>query len=206
MDVFEAMATARAIRRYKPDPVPDEAVRKCLEAATWAPSGGNRQGWRFIVLRSPAVRAILGETYRSAWATAKFDYGLTGEEAPDDPSPRARMGRTMQHFVDHLEETPVFVLFCLQGRGHRPVLAEGGSIYPAMQNFSLAARALGLGTVVTTFFLSAEAELREAIAIPDDWLLAGLLPLGWPVGHHGPVRRRPIEEVTYLDTWGTPLA
>jgi hypothetical protein len=160
-----------------------------------------------VVLKSPEVRAILGTTYRDAWATAKFDYGLTGEEAPDDPSPRARMGRTMQHFVDHLEEAPVFVLFCLKGRGagRRPALAEGGSIYPAMQNFTLAARALGLGTVVTTFFLAAEAELREAIKIPDEWMLAGLLPLGWPVGHHGPLRRHPVAEVSYLDTWDTPF-
>ncbi|HZN12882.1 MAG TPA: nitroreductase family protein [Acidimicrobiales bacterium] len=202
MDVFDAMSTARAIRRYTDEPVPDDAVRKCLEAATWSPSGGNRQGWRFVILRSPEVRKILGETYRTAWATAKFDYGLTGEEAPDDPAPRARMGRTMQHFVDHFEDIPVLVLFCLQGRGHRPALAEGGSIYPAMQNFSLAARAQGLGTVVTTFFLAAEPQLREAIGIPDDWLLAGLLPLGWPVGRHGPLRRRPVEDVTYVDHWG----
>ena len=202
MDVFEAMSTARAIRRYTSDPISDEVLRRCLEAATWSPSGGNRQAWRFVVLRSPEVRAVLGQTYRTAWAVAKFDYGLTGEEAPDDPSPRARMGRTMQHFVDHMEDTPVFVLFCLKGRGRRPHLAEGGSIYPAMQNFALAARAQGVGTVVTTFFLDAEAELRDLIGIPDEWLLAGLLPLGYPVGRHGPVRRRPVEEVTYVDTWG----
>jgi nitroreductase len=206
MDVFEAMSTARAIRRYTPDPISDDVLRRCLEAATWAPSGGNRQNWRFVVLRSPDVRVVLGETYRSAWARAKFDYGLTGEEARDDPSPRARMGRTMQHFVDHMEDTPVFVLFCLKGRGRRPALAEGGSIYPAMQNFVLAARAQGVGTVLTTFFLEAEPQLRQLIGIPDEWMLAGLLPLGYPVGHHGPVRRRPVEEVSYLDTWGTPFS
>jgi nitroreductase len=207
MDAFEVMSTARAIRRYTDEPVPDDLVRRCLEAATWAPSGGNRQAWRFVVLKSPEVRALLGRTYRDAWAVAKFDYGLTGEEAPDDPAPRARMGRTMQHFVDNFESIPVLVLFCLKGRqNRRPALAEGGSIYPAMQNFSLAARALGLGTVVTTFFLAAEKELRELIAIPDDWLLAGLLPLGWPVGQHGPLRRRPVEDVTYVDRWDQPLS
>lgn len=206
MDVFEAMSTARAIRRYTPDPVPDDVLRRCLEAATWAPSGGNSQAWRFVILRSSEVREALGETYRKAWAESKTNYGVTGEEAPDDPSPRARMGRTMQHFVDNFESIPVYVLFCLKGRGHRAALQEGGSIYPAMQNFALAARAEGLGTVVTTFFLGAEAKLRELIGIPDDWMLAGLLPVGWPVGKHGPLRRRPVEAVTSVDRWDVPFA
>jgi nitroreductase len=201
MNVFEAMSTARAIRRFRPDPVPDDALRRCLEAATWAPSGGNSQPWRFIVLRSPEVRTLLGDTYREAWHQNKGNYGVTGNEAPDDPSPRARMARSMVHFVDNFEAIPLYVLFCLKGRGHRPALAEGGSIYPAMQNFALAARAQGLGTVVTTFFLGAEPELRQLIGVPDDWMLAGLLPLGYPVGHHGPLRRRPVEAVTYVDTW-----
>jgi nitroreductase len=205
VDVFEAMSTARALRRYTGEPVPDDVLRRCLEAATWAPSGGNAQAWRFVVLKSPEVRKVLGETYRTAWAKNKFGYGLTGEETPDDPSPRARMGRTMQHFVDHFEEIPVYVLFCLRGRGRRPALAEGGSIYPAMQNFALAARAEGLGTVVTTFFLEAEAALREIIGIPDEWLLAGLLPLGYPVGKHGPLRRKPVEAVTFVDRWDVPF-
>ena len=205
MDVYEAMQTARAIRRYRDEPVDDAVLRRCIEAATWAPSGGNSQPWRFVVVRdNDPVRKVLGETYRRAWAEGKAGYGVTGEEAPDDPSPRARMGRTMQHFVDHFHEVPVYVLFCLKRRGVRqPALAEGGSIYPAMQNFALAARAEGLGTVVTTFFLGAERELRALIGIPDDWHLAGLLPIGWPVGHHGPVRRRSVEQVTYVDHWDT---
>jgi nitroreductase len=206
MDVFEVMSTARAIRRFKPDPVPDEVLRRCLEAATWSPSGGNSQPWRFVVLRSPEARTLLGETYRRAWDENKGNYGVSGDEGPDDTSPRARMARSMLHFVNRFEEIPLYVLFCLKRRGIRqPALAEGGSIYPAMQNFALAARAEGLGTVVTTFFLGAETELRELVGIPDDWHLAGLLPLGYPVGHHGPLRRRPVEDVTYVDHWDTPL-
>src|SRR5205823_5090742 len=119
MDVFEVMSTARAIRRYRPDPVPDDVLRRCLEAATWSPSGGNSQPWRFVVLRSPEVRKLLGETYRRAWAENKGNYGVTGEEAPDDPSPRARMARSMVHFVDHFEDIPLYVLFCLKRRGIR---------------------------------------------------------------------------------------
>ena len=205
MDLFDAMSTARAIRRFKPDPVPDDVLHRCLEAATWAPSGGNSQPWKFVVLKSPEVRAILGETYRKSWATNMGNYGVTGDEAPDDMSPRARMARSMVHFVDNFEAIPVYVLFCLKhrGAGRMPSLHEGGSIYPAMQNFVLAARGEGLGTVVTTFFLNAEKELRELIGIPDSWYLAGLLPLGYPVGKHGPLRRRPVEDVTYADKWDT---
>ncbi|MBA3655302.1 MAG: nitroreductase family protein [Actinobacteria bacterium] len=198
------MSTARAIRRYRPDPVPDDVLRRCLEAATWAPSGGNRQAWRFVVLRSPEVRAVLGPAYRKGWAEMSGGYGIEGDIDPSDDSPVARMGRTMQRFVDAFEDVPVYVLFCLKGRG-RTHLSEGASIYPALQNFILAARAEGLGTVVTSWFLIAEDELRQVIGIPDDWLLAALLPIGYPVGRHGPVRRRPVEEVTYRDRWDTPF-
>ncbi len=205
MDVFEAMRTARAIRRYRPDPVPDDVLRRCLEAATWAPSGSNRQAWRFVVLRSAEARALLGPAYRKGWAEMSGGYGLDRELDPGDNSPIARMGRTMQHFVDHFEEVPVYVLFCLKGRG-RTHLSEGASIYPAMQNFMLASRAQGVGTVATSWFLFAERQLRELVGIPDDWMLAGLLPLGYPVGHHGPVRRRPVAEVACVDTWDSAFS
>src|SRR5918996_2710601 len=99
LDVYEAMRTARAVGRFRPDPVPDEVLSRCLEAATWAPSGSNRQAWRFVVLRSPAARAILGPAYRQGWADMAGGYGVE-EIDPDDNSPRARMGRTMRHFVD----------------------------------------------------------------------------------------------------------
>lgn len=201
MEVYDAMRTARAIRRYKPDPVPDEVLRRCLQAATWAPSGSNRQAWRFCVLRSPEVRAVLGPAYRKGWDQMAGGYGITGEIDPNDDSPTARMGRTMRHFVDHFEEVPAYVLFCLKGRaGHEP-LTEGASIYPAVQNFMLAARAEGLGTVMTSWFMFGERELRDVVGIPDDWRLAALLPVGYPVGHHGPVRRRPVEAVACVDRW-----
>lgn len=203
-DLFEIMRTARAIRRYRDEDVPDEVLVRCLEAATWAPSGSNRQGWRFVVLRSREVRAILGPAYREGWAAMGAGYGLA-EIDPDDDSPRARMGRSMQHFVDHFEEIPAYVLFCMEGRGREAQLTDGASVYPAMQNFLLACRAEGLGAVVTMWHQFAEGELRAAVGIPDDVALAALVPVGWPQGRHGPVRRRPVGEVAYLDRWGRSL-
>jgi nitroreductase len=205
VDLFGMMSTARSIRRYLPDPVPDEVLHACLEAATWAPSGTNRQPWRFVVLRSAETRAVLGPAYRAGWAAKAADIGVD-RLAPDDRSPRARMARAVQHFVDHFEEVPACVLFCLAlPAGRRPDLLAGASIYPAMQNFILAARAHGLGTVMTAWWTSCEPELRTVVGVPDGWRIAGLLPVGYPVGSHGPLRRRPVTEVAYADTWGTPL-
>ena len=203
-DLYETMRTARAIRRFRRDDVPDEVLIRCLEAATWAPSGSNRQGWRFLVLRSPEVRSILGPAYRRGWTDMGAGYGLDDID-PNDTSPRARMGRSMQHFVDHFEDIPAYVLFCIEGRGRKPQLTDGASVYPAMQNFLLACRAEGLGAVVTMWHQYAEAELRAAVAIPDDVELAALVPVGWPQGRHGPVRRRPVVEVAFADRWGEPL-
>jgi nitroreductase len=196
------MRTARAIRRYRTDPVPDDVLARCLEAASWAPSGSNRQGWRFVVLRSPEVRAVLGPAYRRGWAEMAGAYGVAPE--PADTSRRARLMRTMAHFVEHFEEVPVYVLFCVQARERETWLTDGASVYPAVQNFLLAAREEGLGAVMTTWFEYGAAELREVVGIPDDWLLAALVPVGWPVGSHGPVKRRPLSELASVDRWDNP--
>lgn len=204
-DLYETMRTARAIRRFRPDPVPDEVLLECLEAATWAPSGSNRQGWRFIVLRSPEARALLGPAYRRGWNDKAGPAGMPAPAA-DDSSSRAKATRAMQHFVDHFEEIPAYVLFCVHDKGRRPHITDGGSIYPAMQNFLLAARAHGLGAVVTMWFSYCERELRELVGIPDNFILAALLPVGYPQGSHGPVRRRPVAEVAFRDRWDASLA
>jgi nitroreductase len=204
MELREAMRTARAVRRFKPDPVPDQVPVRCLEAATWAPSGSNRQGWRFLVLRSPEARAVLGPAYRRGWTEMAGAYGQAPDES--DTSRRARLLRTMQHFVEHFEEIPVYVLFCVEAREREPWLTDGASVYPAVQNFLLAAREEGLGAVMTTWFQYCDAELRQVGGIPEDWLLAALVPVGWPMGGHGPVRRRPLSELASLDRWETPFS
>ena len=204
VDLLEGMATTRAIRRYRDDPIPDEDLAAILWHATRAPSGSNRQPFRFVVLRdgSTAVeaKALLGRAFREMWqvkvAHDRYDEG----SGADDSSPKARMGRTMQHFVDHFEETPVVVLPCLV-RYRDPQPTEGASIYPACQNLLLAARALGYGGVMTTWHQVVEDELRPLLAIPDGVFMAATIPLGRPTGHHGPVRRRPLAELVYDDRW-----
>ncbi|MGF7235330.1 MAG: nitroreductase family protein [Frankia sp.] len=205
-DLREAMRTARSLRRFRPDPVSDEVLARCLEAATWAPSGSNSQAWRFVVLRSPEVRAVLGPAFREGWDWVRSAlYGKDEQPPPDDDSRDARLMRTMLHLVDNFEAVPVYVLFCCRIYGYVPEFLEGGSIFPAMQNFLLAARAEGLGTVPSTWFTFAEDKLRAVIGIPDGWRIASLVSVGWPIGRHGPVRRRPLNKVTSLNTWDTPF-
>lgn len=206
IDLREAMHTARSLRRLRTDPVADEVLARCLEAATWAPSGSNAQPWRFVVLRSPEARAVLGPAFREGWEWVRTAFYKTDERPrPEDDSREARLTRAMLHLVDNFEDVPVYVLFCCRLYGYVPEFLEGGSIFPAMQNFLLAARAEGLGTVPSTWFTFAEDKLRALVGVPDGWRIASLVAVGWPMGRHGPVRRRPVSAVTALDTWDTPF-
>jgi len=199
-DVWEVLSTARTIRRFTDDPVDDDALRRCLEAATWAPNGANGQAWRFVVLRSPEQRAAVAEAARRALEVIEPVYGMT-RPGPDDDSRRARNNRATYELHDRAGER-TSVLFCTYGYDTASELLLGGSIYPALQNFVLAARTLGLGTCLTSWAsYGGEPLLREAVGIPDDWLLAGHVVVGWPRGKHGPVRRRPLADVVDLDRW-----
>jgi nitroreductase len=207
--LLEGLATTRAIRRYTDEPVPDEALARMIFAATRAPSGSNRQGFRFLVLRAgdphaDAARGILGEAMRSLWGRKRGAEGYDRGSGARADSPKARLDRTMQHYADHLEDAPVVVLACMVR--HRPPPEElvGASIYPACQNLLLAARALGYGGVLTTIQGMVEPQLRAALGIPDDVFLAATITIGRPAGGHGSVRRRPISEVTYESEWGRP--
>lgn len=202
--VLDAIATTRAIRRYTDDPIPEADLARILFAATRAPSGSNRQGFRFVVLRDgPAAteaKAVLGDAFRRGWSSKRTGDGYDDGSGARDDSPKARTARAMQHFVDHFEQTPVVVLVCqYRKRGH---ITDGGSVYPACQNLLLAARALGYGGVMTMWHGFVEAELREILEIPDDVDLMATIPLGRPQGGHGPVRRRPLGELVHDDRWG----
>ena len=202
--LLAGMATTRSIRRYLPDPIPDEHLASILWHASRAPSGSNRQMFRFVVLRDGPVarkaKALLGETFRAGWNSKRSGDGYTEGSGATDNSPKARMARTMQHFVDNFEETPVVILACLV-RYRKPTHAEGASVYPAVQNLLLAARALGYGGVITGWHRECEDELRDIVGIPEGVAVHATIPLGKPAGRHGPVRRRPLRELVYEDSW-----
>jgi nitroreductase len=199
-DLWTVMSTARAIRRYAEAPVDDDVVMRCLEAATWAPSGGNQQPWRFVLLQSTELRSIIAEGARQSWEIMKGFYGIDVPD-PHDASPRSRTLRTMHHYMTNAATVPVCVLFCVEPQRGASDLEQGASIYPAMQNFLLAARAQGLGAATALWHRMVEPELRAALGMPDRWWIAATMTAGWPAGHHGPLDRKPVEDVVSVDTW-----
>jgi nitroreductase len=207
--LLEGICTTRAIRRYRDEPLPPEALRAILFAATRAPSGSNRQPFRFVVLtdgdKAQQAKALIGAAARRIWGTKRATDGYDRGSAVVTDSPKARMARTMQQFVNDFESIPVLVLPCLV-RYRDPMPAEGASIYPACQNLLLAARALGYGGVITGWQQAVEAELKLLLAIPDDVFMAATITLGRPAGGHGPVRRRPLAEFVFEEQWGSAPA
>lgn len=203
ISLIDGLATTRAIRRYRPEPIPDDDLATILFSATRAPTGSNRQTFRFLVLRDGPVaaeaKAILGTSFRAGWNEKRASDGYDQGSGGDDNSPKARTARAMQYFVDHFEETPVVVLACVKVR--HGGLMDGASLYPACQNLLLAARALGYGGVLTGWHGLVEDELRALCSIPDDVAIGATIPLGRPQGNHGPVRRRPIGELVFDDVW-----
>jgi nitroreductase len=205
MDLLEGLATTRAIRRYTDAPVTEEELATIMFAATRAPSGSNRQAFRFLVLRDGPraleARRILGDAARRMWLGKSAMDGYAKGSGADPTSPKARMARTMQHYAEHFADAPVIVLVCL-ARYREANPFEGASVYPAAQNLLLAARAIGLGGVLTGVQQLAGDELHRALAVPEGVALHATITLGHPAGHHGPVRRRPVKELVYEDGWG----
>lgn len=203
--LFEAMFTQKAIRRLKPDPVPDELITKLLDAATKAPSGGNRQPWSFVVIREDATKQKIGEWYRDAWDGT---YGKMPQEARTADEQFARMYRSAEYLAFNLAESPVFILVCAQGippgLGSAASSSHYGSVYPAVQNLLLAARGLGLGASLTTLHKFHEDDVKGLLGIPENIETIALIPIGYPRGRYGPKTSRPASEVTYDERWGNP--
>ena len=190
-DFFETLYAQRAIRRFKPDPVPRETIEQVIEAATRAPSGGNRQPWAFVVVTEQAKKDQIAQWYHEGWV-ALYE------------SDSSRPHNAVYRSAEHLAETPVLIFPCISARpGQGPAFSTGSSIYPAAQNLMLAATALGLGTVITTFHLRREAELKALLGIPDDYATSCMIPMGWPAEgeRFGGGRRKPVSEITHYETW-----
>ena len=205
MDLLEGLATTRTIRRYTDEPVTDAQLATILWSATRAPSGSNRQPFRFLVLRdgprAVVARSLLGDAARRMWAGKSVTDRYASGSGTDPDSPKARMARTMAHYTEHFAEAPVIVLAAL-ARYRDPNPFEGSSVYPACQNLLLATRALGLGAALTQIQLLVADELGAALAVPDGVALHATITIGHPAGGHGPVRRRPVSEVVFEDEWG----
>lgn len=196
MDIFEAMATTRAMRRLDPERSPSDAdVLTIVEAATKAASGGNSQPVRWLVVRDAEKRRRLGDIYRQCWAPVREHYGQ--QTQTDD---LARVLSSADHLGEHMGDAPVIILPCSKGQ---PGQAES-SVFPGVQNLFLAARALGLGTTLTTVHRLMEDDVRAVLDIPADVNTWAMIPVGYPTGRWGEAKRRPVRNVTYWDTWKTP--
>jgi nitroreductase len=194
MGLFEAMYSQRAIRFLKPDPIPDELVEKVIEAGIRAPNGGNTQGWGFVVIKDVEVKKKMAPLYQNV---GRPNHGAAQTWSEKNSASSA------EYLGDHIAEVPVWILACIKNAGND--ISTGASIYPAVQNMLLAARALGLGSVLTTRVRRGyEDEMREWIGLPEGWVTAAMIPLGWPMeGHdYGPTNRKPAALVTHWEKWG----
>jgi nitroreductase len=213
--LYEAMSTLRAVRRLKPDPIPDDVLHRVLRAATWAPTGGNRQGWRIIAVKDPALKARLGELYvRGRPEFIKKQQEAAAKLPPGERERAERQIRASTHLAYNYGKTPVLAVICFDPSVlafsdsglKRPSVVGGGSIYPAVQNVLLACRAEGLGCVLTTVLCQWEPEVKEVLGIPDPWGIAAVVPIGYPMGGgHGPISRNSVKEMAFLDKWGKAI-
>jgi nitroreductase len=203
-DVFEIMHTTRSMRRLKPDPVPDALIRKILEAGACAANGGNTQRWRFLVINDPKIKQAVQVVYKRA-----FDEVVGPRYASSAPPPGVtperyvRQHAAVEYLTEHFHEAPVWIVACIEDHGTLG-RASGASIYPAVQNMLLAARALGLGSTLTTRHLLHEKEAEAAMGLPEGVHSYAILPIGFPMGRFGPVGRGSLADVVYQDKWGQP--
>jgi nitroreductase len=199
MDVLEAMETCRAMRWLKPDPVPEDLIRKVLRAATCASSPGNSQGWDFVVVRDPALRKQIGEIFRDEVRPRI----LPVPESADGS--RKLMTAGAQHLLETFDRVPVLIFVCgasIYPPGNPIDAFVPAALYPAAQNLIVAARSLGLGTVFTTFHMLCEPPIRKLIGLPEGHRIQVTIPLGWPEKKFGPVKRRPLGEVVHWERFG----
>jgi nitroreductase len=212
VELYDAMSTLRAVRRLKPDPIPPDVTERILQAAAWAPTGGNVQPWRVIVVRERGLKDKLGVLYDARWRAYSAGHRKALANAPAEL--RAKTERTLaagDHLAEHFGATPLVAVFCFNpehmaitdAKQPRVSVVGGASVYTAVENFLLACRAEGLGCVLTTLLCEVEPEVRELLAIPQPWATACAVPVGWPAGTgHGPISRRPVDKLAFAERWG----
>ena len=202
-ELFHIMRTTRAMRRLKPDPVPDELIQRILQAGQWAANGGANQRWRFLVVKDRSIKERVQQWYQKA-----FDEVVGPRYRNAAPPPGSSPGRyrrqhdAVAYLTERYHEAPVWIVACQDDGAETPTRSAGASIYPAVQNMLLAARALGLGATLTSRHLRHEKEVEAILGLPPGVHSYAILPIGYPMGNFGPVRRGPLADVVYLDQWG----
>jgi len=195
LSLGEAIYSLRAIRRHRPDPIPDADVRVMLDAAIQAPNGGNMQPWHFLIVTDEAQRREFAPLYREAWWAKRNDSGYyTPEDLPDAYKSAMRL-------ADEIGGSPLLIFVCALAKG----AAAANSIIPSVQNLLLAGRGLGVGGTITTLHPTVEDRVHEMFGIPETAQIVYCIPMGYPKGNFGPVSRKPLEIVASHGTWGTPL-
>ncbi|CAN5477592.1 nitroreductase family protein [soil metagenome] len=189
---IEAIRTTRSMRQLETRAIPDDVLLQILDAAIRAPSGSNQQSWSFIVVTDSHLKQVIQQIYFEV-AQQYFQAGPTTISDGSGQETMNRVRSSARHLADHLHEAPVLVFACIKGKRS---FTLGASIYPAIQNLMIAARAYGIGSTLTTFHLSREAEVKKLLGIPEDVHTAALVPLGYPTGNWGEAKQRPVEEVT----------
>jgi len=217
MLLYEAMSTLRAVRRLRPDPIPHDVLERVLQAACWAPTGGNQQPWKVIVVTDPDLKAGLQDVYRPEWQRYAVGFLARFEDQPDElADPWRRVAKAGDYLADHLHEAPAILMFCANpaamaitdAKLDRVSMVGGGSVYPPVQNAMLACVAEGLGCTLTTLHCLNEAAVKELLEIPESWATVALVPIGYPVGRgHGPITRKGPEHMaahnTFSGAWPT---
>jgi nitroreductase len=210
MQLDDVMTSHGTCRFYKTDPIPDDVMARVLDAARWAPNGGNRQGIRLVVVKDAAKKAQLAEWYRGPWKA----YVEGARAGQIDIGGAWKVVENADYFAEHLQDVPAIIVVCAKLDAIHPTDQElgrlsvvgGGSIYPGVQNMLLKAREEGLGTALTTLLCIFEPQVKELLGIPDDVLTAAHVAIGYPERPFPTkLNRMPLNEIVHLDSWGTAL-
>lgn len=213
-DLYEAMSTLRAVRRLRPDPIPDDVMARVLQAAAWAPTGGNVQPFRIVAVSDRSALAQIAGWYAEEWLSyTRPRRDSLGDMEAGARISTAKMLRAGDYLAEHMGEVPYLLVFCFNPAHMaitdsdlgRPSVVGGGSVYTAVQNVLLACRAEGLGCVLTTLLCYKEPEVKALLGIPEEWGTCAHIPIGYPVlKGHGPIARRQIDQLVYRDNWQSP--
>ena len=211
-ELYDVMSTLRAVRKLRPDPISSEVLDRVLQAACWAPTGGNTQPWRVVVATGDDAKQALQEIYEPEWErySAGFMKMMSGLP-PEQLAKWQRIVAAGDHLARHLAEAPAILMFCANpammaitdAKLDRVSMVGGGSVYPAVQNAMLACVQEGLGCTLTTLHCLREDEVKAALGIPAEWATVAMVPIGYPVGTgHGPITRQPPSAMAYRDRFG----